>query len=662
MSSLDSGVTPIEREIRRSGLDLEDLTLAVYRSKKTIETRKALADSFFSQVQNTPEYLDYSRADQMLHVYKQFTEYVQWKEKNVDKSLEQDYWSVPQLFNHQEPLGIHNIMCVPMVELLCSPEQLSKYIPAIKSYNMIMAYVQTEIGHGSDIQSLETEAVFDPKTQEFVIHTPSTKAIKFWPGELSIQANWIVLYAKLISNGKSCGVLPFLIRIRDQENHRPLRGVEIGDIGPKLNFNTKDNGFIRFHHFRVPKDALFGKFYDVSPDGQFTKKGNEKILYSGMMSMRSALNVVAIRMLSSSVAIATRYSVVRTQFKNEKGVERPLADYQLQQAKLVPQLANLWALRMAQIVLDNLLANHKQLVTKEDFSLMGDVHCALSGLKACSTQWLVSGSEVLRQSCGGQGFMHYSGLPFIVLDHASMKTVEGDNTILLLQVARYLLKNVQAAFQGKPLGVCCEYFKEAMSLGDYSPKLDSPLQCLKLDELSRVFMVTVFQAAKRAGEKLMSDASAKSISMKEAWDTKTGLLLTEIGKLHSVFFILQAFIKELTISKRTPSNQAVLEKLCAFFALHHIQNNSVLFLESEIISPSQFVCIREAYQNLLADLRPALVPLSEAFLPDNRVMMSAIADPNCKPYENLYDWVRKYSSMNRVDMTDYVRVNLNPKL
>jgi len=102
------------------------------------------------------------------------------------------------------------------------------------------AYVQTELGHGSDVGSLETTATYDPATREFVMNTPSLSATKFWPGGLGKTANHCVLYARLISNGKDHGVNAFIIQIRDLKTHKPVPGCEIGDIGSKLGFHNSD--------------------------------------------------------------------------------------------------------------------------------------------------------------------------------------------------------------------------------------------------------------------------------------------------------------------------------------------------------------------------------------------------------------------------------------
>ena len=56
------------------------------------------------------------------------------------------------------------------------------------------------------MQGLETTATLDLKTDEWVIHTPSIKATKFWPGGLGLTATHAVVFAQLIIDGNTHGV------------------------------------------------------------------------------------------------------------------------------------------------------------------------------------------------------------------------------------------------------------------------------------------------------------------------------------------------------------------------------------------------------------------------------------------------------------------------
>lgn len=68
-------------------------------------------------------------------------------------------------------------------------------------------------------------------------------------------SKYAVLYCQLIVKGKSYGVHPLWVPIRD-ENHNPFPGVTVGDIGPKFGWSTKDNGYLAFDDYRVGGDAL----------------------------------------------------------------------------------------------------------------------------------------------------------------------------------------------------------------------------------------------------------------------------------------------------------------------------------------------------------------------------------------------------------------------
>ena len=72
---------------------------------------------------------------------------------------------------------------------------------------------------------------------------------------------------------------------------------------------------------------------------------------------------------------------------------------------------------------------------------MAETHACLSLGKPYFSELVYDGMEVCRRACGGHGFSHYSGLPTLINEYSANVTLEGENTVLYLQVARYLLKN-----------------------------------------------------------------------------------------------------------------------------------------------------------------------------------------------------------------------------
>ena len=60
----------------------------------------------------------------------------------------------------------------------------------------------------------------------------------------------------MIIEGKDYGVQAFIVQIRDSDTHLPLPGFELGDIGAKMGYNTKDNSYMIMTNVRIPRDNL----------------------------------------------------------------------------------------------------------------------------------------------------------------------------------------------------------------------------------------------------------------------------------------------------------------------------------------------------------------------------------------------------------------------
>jgi acyl-CoA oxidase len=90
-----------------------------------------------------------------------------------------------------------------------------------------------------------------------------------------------------------------------------LPGIRTGDLGPKLGYQSKDNGWATFTQVRIPRTNMLMRISELSKSGEFSIKGDPRVLYTTMMVIR--LNIVTdVQTLNFlSCLIALRYASVR---------------------------------------------------------------------------------------------------------------------------------------------------------------------------------------------------------------------------------------------------------------------------------------------------------------------------------------------------------------
>ncbi|GLD92123.1 hypothetical protein PINS_up000656 [Pythium insidiosum] len=112
------------------------------------------------------------------------------QEKITDRTLQQYLYGA---LGEPLPIDVHRAMFIPTLENQADDEQQKKWLPLARNFKIFGAYAQTELGHGSNVQGIETTATYDKQTQEFVIHSPTLTSRKWWPGGLGKTGEFQVL-------------------------------------------------------------------------------------------------------------------------------------------------------------------------------------------------------------------------------------------------------------------------------------------------------------------------------------------------------------------------------------------------------------------------------------------------------------------------------------
>ncbi|MHC8503793.1 acyl-CoA dehydrogenase family protein [Pseudonocardia artemisiae] len=345
------------------------------------------------------------------------------------------------------------------VQELGTARHHDRYLRAIMDGDLPGCFAMTETGHGSDVQNLGTTATYDPATQEFVVHTPGPSARKDYIGNAARDGRMAVVFAQLITGGRSHGVHALLVPIRSGSG-AALPGVTITDCGRKAGLNGVDNGRLAFDHVRVPREALLNRFADVAPDGTYSSSiENETRRFFTMLGtlVRGRISVAggAGSAAQKALAIAVRYGETRRQFSDPAtGEEVVVLDYLAHQRKLLPALATTYALHFAQEELVSAMHDVQAPGAASDEDAQRALETKAAGVKAVGTWHATATIQACREACGGAGYLAENLLPQLKADTDVFTTFEGDNTVLLQLVAKGLLSEYGARVKGlSPLGM-----------------------------------------------------------------------------------------------------------------------------------------------------------------------------------------------------------------
>lgn len=156
--------------------------------------------------------------------------------------------------------------------------------------------------------------------------------------------------------------------------------------------------------------------------------------------------------------------------------------------------------------------------------------------------------EKVRQACGGHGFSAYSGMVGRLKVFYAYPTFEGENTVMLLQTARYLTKQFKLYLSKKiTLTPQCEYLNEFATFLSSKCSAENSREFLLLEPLRRMMRFIACFSVVKAATVLKEAAEANKITLKEAFDTKAGTALCDAAVAHTQYFIFNSFYERIVL-------------------------------------------------------------------------------------------------------------------
>ena len=534
-------------------------------------------------------------------------------------------------------LGVHYGLFFGTLQGQATPAQFSYWAQkgAMSLNGMVGCFAMTEMGHGSNVSGLETTAEFDAAADQFVINTPSLTATKWWIGGAAHSATHAAVFARLIVNGKDYGVKPFIVPLRDPADYSLKPGVAIGDIGMKMGRNGIDNGWIQFTNVRIPRTYMLMKYTKVTREGVVKEPPLNQLAYGALIQGRVAMVTDSANVAKKALTIAIRYGAVRRQFASSSGepkesssnpqarpLETQLLDYTIHQHRLIPLLAQAYAMHFTGVEMGKLYDSLMEKLNKlrpgdKDTDVVIDTlketHATSAGLKAFCTWNCLNTIEQCRQTLGGHGYSSYTGLAQMYNDFAVQCSWEGDNTILTLQAGRYLVNCYSQAKSGKTMPSGVAYLGKLPNILTSKCLAKNVKDLLRLEVIGEAYDMVSANLVKKLGE----DFEA---CLKRGLDTDAAFEETAIARLftaknHTFGYLFHKFREG--IQSAPSSIRPILEKLCALYGLYNIQENAGNFLQYGYFSASQMDMVKHNVLDLCREIRKDAIPLVDAFnLPD----------------------------------------------
>lgn len=502
------------------------------------------------------------------------------------------------------------------VYFLGTEKHHKKYLKDIGTLELPGCFAMTETNHGSNVKGIETTATYNHTDKTFTIHTPHEMARKEYIGNAARHGQAATVFAKLILDGKDYGVSAFVVPLRDKQSNT-LKGVTIKDCGRKMGLNGVDNGVIYFDNVVIPKENMLDRYASVNDAGKFESpisSDNKRFftMLGTLVGGRIGIPRSGLSASKSGLTIAIRYGDQRRQFGPEGGTEVPILNYRTHQRRLMPLLANAYALHFALQHLTNRFINRKE-------EEMQEIEALAAGLKSFATWNATATLQECRECCGGKGYLSENRIDALKNDTEIYTTFEGDNTVLMQLVAKSRLSEFRQEFSNMNVFSILNYVtdKAKTSITELNPiiirstdeahLMDPEFHLNAFKYRERDILTSAAKRLKRHIDSGMDSFDAFNVSQHH---------LVQVAHAYIERVILEQFMKQVDETK-DEGCKTILKKLCALFALSQIEKNKGWYLEQGYLEGVKTKAIRKLLNQLCWDIRQEAMPLVDAFnIPD----------------------------------------------
>lgn len=282
-----------------------------------------------------------------------------------------------------------------------SEAQKQKYLPQLISGDWIGAYALTEAGAGSDALSPKTRAIYNSKSDSWIINGE-----KQWITNAHI-ANVFVVFCQT-----NDGMTAFIVE-------RDIAGVSIGAEEEKMGIHGSSTATLILEDVVVPSANILGE------------KGK------GHQVAMNILNLARLKLAFSNIGTAKQaFNFSLSYAKERQQFDRALVEFTLIQEKLAEMVTSIYASESAAYRTADMI---DQAPTDEGITSLKAfaMECAINKVRCSEMLGHVTDEAV--QIHGGYGYMRDYDVERLYRDARISRIFEGTNEINRLTIAKNLL-------------------------------------------------------------------------------------------------------------------------------------------------------------------------------------------------------------------------------
>jgi acyl-CoA oxidase len=314
-----------------------------------------------------------------------------------------------------------------------------------------------------------------------------------------------------------------------------------------------------------------------------------------------------------------RWGERRRQFGTGLDMDTPLMDYLTHQRRLLPAIAESYALQAAH---DHLVAAYSQVVgeTPTGSTEQRAVEALAAGLKAVATWHMVRTVQDCRECCGGKGYLTENRFASLRGDSDVFVTFEGDNTVLLQLVAKTLLSDYASQFEDldavgmvRTLGTrqISRWLSETGPLGRFTR-----------DDVALRDAAWQAQTLRFREERLVDSLARRlrRLTSSEGMDPLRAMSHCQDHALAAATAHVERIVHErfaARVEEHDGEPRQVLDRLRDLYALSVVERDRGWWLEHGYFDGDAAKDLRTEVNVLCGELRPAALGLVEGFgIPD----------------------------------------------